>query len=93
MLYSVYILRCQDDSYYTGVTNDVKRRVWEHQNGLLKGCYTRGRRPVALVYTASFNNVLDAIEFEKQIKGWSRKKKEALIEGRYDELPGLAKGN
>ena len=88
--YFVYILKCSDGSYYTGVTNDLNRRLFEHQNGIIKG-YTSNRLPVELVYSASFNNISDAIRFEKQIKGWSRRKKEALIAGDFNLLKKLSK--
>ena len=77
--YFVYIVRCDDGSYYTGITNDARRRADEHNIGLDTHCYTYTRRPVELVYAADFSDVNDAIRWEKQIKGWSRRKKEALI--------------
>jgi putative endonuclease len=89
--YYVYILQCNDKSYYTGVTSALEKRIWEHQEGLVKGCYTHGRRPLRLVFQTEFNHVRDALSAEKQIKGWSRKKKEAVIQGRYDDLPELSK--
>ena len=89
--YYVYILLCNDKSYYTGITNNPGKRVWEHHEGLIKGCYTHGRRPVKLVFQENFQNVNQAIAAEKQIKGWSRKKKEALILGRFDDLPKLSR--
>jgi len=88
--YYVYILQCKDGSYYTGVTNDIDRRLWEHQEGINNECYTYRRRPVKLVYVENFNDVNQAIAFEKQIKGWSRKKKEALIHGNWEEIKKLA---
>jgi len=91
--YYVYILRCSDQSYYTGVTNNYERRVAEHQAGGNITCYTYNKRPVELVYVAFFSEITDAISFEKQVKGWSRKKKEALIAKEYEKLPGLAKKN
>ncbi|MDA8214354.1 MAG: GIY-YIG nuclease family protein [Nitrospiraceae bacterium] len=91
--YYVYILQCSDGSYYTGVTNNVERRLYEHQEGLIDGCYTHNKRPVKLVYMEEFSDVLDAISREKQIKGWSRKKKEALIAGDFEKLVELAKGH
>ncbi|MCH8311408.1 MAG: GIY-YIG nuclease family protein [Nitrospinae bacterium] len=89
--YFVYILECNDGSYYTGVTNNLEKRLYEHENGLIKGCYTHGRRPVHLVFCDSFIKILNAIEREKQIKGWSRKKKEAVINGKFEILPELSK--
>jgi putative endonuclease len=89
--YFVYILKCNDDTYYTGVTNDVERRLIEHQSGENKDAYTHSRRPVELVFSADFSNIEVAIEKEKQIKKWSKKKKEALINGEFELLPNLSK--
>ncbi len=75
----VYMLRCADDSYYVGVTNDLEKRIGEHKIGWDPKAYTHRRRPVQLVYAVEFSEITDAIDFEKQVKGWSRKKKEALI--------------
>ena len=75
----VYILECSDDSYYIGVTNDVGRRYIEHSKGLHETSYTFKRRPLKLVFCKQFKSPLKAIKFEKQIKGWGRAKKEALI--------------
>lgn len=74
--YYVYILKCTDNSYYTGMSNDINRRFSEHQNGINKDCYTYNKRPVELVFYTEFNDVNQAIAFEKQVKGWGRKKKE-----------------
>lgn len=84
--YYVYILKCSDNSYYIGITNDVDKRFGEHQQGINPGSYTYKRRPVELVFFEPFNSPIDAITFEKRIKGWSRKKKEALIERNWDKL-------
>ena len=88
--YYVYILKCSDNSYYTGVTNDLDRRMVEHQEGLNKTAYTHSRRPVKLEFYTDFQNVNQAIDFEKQVKGWSRKKKEAIIQDNWDQLKPLA---
>lgn len=88
--YFVYILECSDNSYYTGVTNNLEKRFAEHQAGMIRG-YTSTRLPVKIVYSANFNDVNEAISFEKQIKGWSRKKKEALMSGDFDSLIQLLK--
>jgi len=72
--YFVYILKCSDDSYYTGVTNSLEKRINEHESGLIKG-YTSSRLPVKLVFSERFTDINDAIRFEKQVKGWNRKKK------------------
>ena len=88
--YSVYILKCSDGSYYTGITNDIDRRFYEHQNGENITCYTYKRRPIILVFCENFPVVNQAIEFEKQIKGWSRKKKEAIINDNWEKLKELS---
>lgn len=86
----VYILRCSDGSYYVGsARGDLGRRVAEHQSGAFGG-YTAARLPIVLVYSESFVRIGDAVSAERQIKGWSRAKKEALIAGRFDLFPGLA---
>ena len=89
--YYVYILLCSDGSYYTGVTKDVERRLEEHIDGIAEDSYTYIRRPVELKYIEQFENIEVAIEREKQIKNWSRKKKEALIYANYDKLKEYAK--
>jgi putative endonuclease len=76
--YWVYILRCSDNSYYTGSTSNLDQRLIEHQNKKYNG-YTSSRLPVKLVFSEEFFDAKLAASFEKQIKGWSRKKKEALI--------------
>jgi len=89
--YSTYILQCSDGSYYVGVTNDIDRRLYEHQEGHNTKAYTFRRRPVKLVFCEHFHDINQAIDFEKQIKGWRRAKKEALINGQWDKLPELSK--
>ncbi len=90
MQVTVYILRCADGSTYTGLTReDVEARVWEHNNNPIDG-YTARRRPVMLVFSEVYDRLTDAIARERQIKGWTRKKKEALIRGDYEALPDLA---
>lgn len=89
--YCVYILKCADSSYYTGVTNDVERRLAEHEEGYHPESYTYSRRPVELVYADYFTNPKQAIAFEKQVKGWTRAKKEALIAGDWNKIKTLAK--
>lgn len=88
--YFVYILLCNDNSYYTGVTNDLERRLYEHENGIDPGSYTCKRRPVKLVFHEMFYDITQAIAFEKQVKGWNRKKKEAIINGDWHLLPELS---
>ena len=89
--YYVYILKCSDESYYTGVTNCLERRFAEHVSGLSVTCYTFLRRPLQLIFSREFKYINDAIAFEKQVKKWSRKKKEAIANQCWDELKSLAK--
>jgi len=89
---TVYILRCADGSYYTGLTKQpIEARVWEHNNLPDPKGFTFKRRPVVLVFSETYDRLLDAIAREKQIKGWSRRKKEALIALRYTKLPELSR--
>ncbi len=85
----VYILECSDHSFYTGITNDIERRLAEHIEGHVRG-YTSNKRPVELVWLSDELDIQDAILLEKQIKGWRRAKKIALINERFDELPELS---
>ena len=86
----MYILECADGSYYTGSTKNLELRLWEHQNSLGAN-YTKNKCPVNLVYYEEYARIDDAFYREKQVQGWSRKKKLALIEGRQNELPMLSK--
>jgi putative endonuclease len=87
----VYILRCADGSYYVGSTRtDLERRLAEHNAGYFAG-YTASRRPVHLVYHQEFQRIEDAVAAERQIKGWGRAKKEALIQGDFEALRVLAR--
>ncbi|MCO5233312.1 MAG: GIY-YIG nuclease family protein [Chitinophagales bacterium] len=86
----VYILLCRDGSYYTGSTNNIERRLSEHQSGCGAN-YTSKRLPIELVYYEEFLRIDDAFYREKQIQGWSKKKKEALINNKPKELPLLSK--
>ena len=89
---SIYILRCADNSYYTGITRrEVDERVSEHARRLIKGCYTAKRLPVVLVFSEFYERVDEAVAAERRIKGWSRVKKAAYIRGDFDALPGLSK--
>ncbi len=86
----LYMLRCADGSYYVGTTRtNLERRVAEHQTGSFGG-YTSTRRPVTLVFSQHFQRITDAIAAERQLKGWRRDKKEALIRGEFELLPTLA---
>ena len=82
----VYILKCSDNTYYTGVTNNLERRLLEHQYEKCSTSYTYSRRPIILKWYSEDMDAVQAIELEKQIKKWSRRKKEALINGNYDLL-------
>ena len=87
----VYILRCSDGSYYVGSTrSSLEARVAEHKAGRFLG-YTSKRLPVDLVWHQQFDRITDAIEAERQVKGWGRTKKEALMRGEFDLLPELAR--
>jgi len=87
----LYILRCADGSYYTGTTRaDLDQRVAEHQAGHFGG-FTLTRRPVTLAFSEYFDTIGDAIAAERQIKGWSRAKKEALMAGDFQRVSKLAK--
>jgi putative endonuclease len=90
---AVYILRCADTSYYTGLCQDgdLDRRLSEHQNAHYPMSYTATRLPVELVFAEHFDRYIDAIDAERRIKGWSRAKKEAMIAGKWERLPVLAK--
>ncbi len=85
----IYILQCSDNSFYTGSTNNLEIRLAQHQNG--EGAnYTKKRLPVKLVFSQEYERVDEAFYVEKQVQGWSRKKKQALIDGDFDRLPELA---
>lgn len=88
--YYVYILECSDNSFYTGITNDLGRRFEEHKFGKVRHCYTYKRRPTKLVFQQVYNDVLQAIYYEKKIKGWTRAKKKALIENNSERLQILS---
>ena len=91
--YYTYILKCSDDSYYVGVTNNIERRIREHQEGKDTTSYTFTRRPLELVYYDTYFDINQAIAREKQLKKWSRKKKQALIEENSSSLIQLSKKN
>jgi len=89
--YYVYMLECADGSFYVGITNDVERRLGQHQDGWDPRAYTHERRPVRLVHVSDFAEVLQAIAWEKQLKGWSRAKKRALVSGNWSLVMQKAK--
>ena len=89
MGFYVYILRCADGSYYVGHTDELERRLAAHQSGEITG-YTYSRHPVKLVFHEEFPSRQDAFLRERQIKGWSRRKKEALVRGDWDAITRLS---
>jgi putative endonuclease len=87
----LYIVRCSDGSYYAGTARSgLEQRISEHNAGH-HGGYTATRRPVTLVFSQWFDQITDAIAAERQVKGWSRGKKEALIRGDFERLRALSK--
>ena len=90
MAFSTYILKCSDASFYTGHTDNLEKRFAQHQSGFFTG-YTYKRRPVELVWSDKFSTRYEALEAEKRIKGWTRAKKQALIDGDWDLLSELAR--
>ena len=91
MSFWVYILHCSDGSYYTGNTDSLDKRIADHQAGEIPG-YTLTRRPVEIVYVEVFSTREEALSAELRVKGWSRKKKEAMIRGDWKEVQRLAWG-
>ena len=85
-----YLLECADGTYYVGSTTNLEARLWQHNHGPGGAEYTRHRRPVRLVWSGEFETAAEAFRFEKQVQGWGRAKREALIRGDFDHLPGLA---
>ena len=92
MAYYVYMLPCSDGSYYVGHTNDLEHRLAARERGAIEG-YTLSRRPVELVFSDRFSTRLEAYHRERQIKGWSMARKEALIKGDWDGLVELSNGS
>ena len=90
MAFWVYILRCADNSYYTGHTENLEQRIAKHQMGETEG-YTSTRLPVMLMFSEEFPTREEALKCERQIKGWSRKKKEALMRRDWAEVSRLAR--
>ena len=88
----IYILKCSDGPYYVGHTDNLERRIAEHEEGV-KCRYAKNRRPVKLMYSDEFKSRVEALQFERQIKGWSRNKKEALIMNDWDRIKQLSKSH
>jgi putative endonuclease len=90
-MFWVYMLRCSDDSFYVGHTDNLEARLSQHQQGSFPNCYTVSRLPVQLVFVESFSTRDEAFERERQIKGWNRAKKSALIKSDWAELSRVAR--
>ncbi|HAT8180347.1 TPA: GIY-YIG nuclease family protein [Legionella pneumophila] len=90
-MFWVYILQCSDKSYYTGQTDDLEKRLTQHQDKMIPGCYTSTRLPIQLKFSQQFMSREEALIAERQIKGWSRRKKEALINGDWQALSDYSK--
>ena len=89
MTFWAYMLRCADGSYYTGHTDPLEQRIGQHQGGAIPG-YTQSRRPLTLMWSQEFPSRLEALEAERRIKGWTRRKKEALPRGDWADLHDAA---
>ena len=91
MAFVTYILQCSDGSFYTGHTDNLEQRLNQHQTGDIAGCYTVKRRPVVLKWCQEFSTREEAFQAERQIKGWSRRKKQALIDQDWEALSLVAR--
>ena len=89
----VYILKCADNSYYTGHTDNLENRFNQHVSAYFPNCYTAKRLPVSLIFSQAFESREEALSSERQIKGWSRKKKEAMMAGDWGEVSRLARNS
>jgi putative endonuclease len=92
MSFWAYLLHCSDGSFYAGHTDDLDGRIGAHQSGLIKG-YTSTRLPVTLMWSDEFPSRYEALQAERQIKGWSRAKKMALIRGDWPLISTLARNS
>ena len=90
-IYWGYMLKCSDDSYYVGMTENLAIRLAQHEAGVDSKGYTHSRRPVELVRSQEFSTHDEAFQREHQLKGWSRTKKEALIRGDWDGIHEIVK--
>lgn len=91
MAFWVYLLKCSDDSFYVGHTDNIELRIAQHNAGAFPGCYTFNRRPLHMVFTQDFPTREEALAMERRVKGWSRAKKNALIKGDWAEISRLAR--
>lgn len=90
-MFWVYMLRCCDQSFYIGHTDNLEARIAQHAQGAFISCYTYKRRPVALVFSEEFPSRIEALQMERKIKGWNRAKKTALIRGDWREISRIAR--
>ena len=93
MSFHLYLLECNDGSYYVGHTDNLERRLELHCSASIPNAYTSSRLPVKLVWVSQFESRAEALAGERQIKGWSRAKKKALIQGNWSELSRLARSH
>ena len=93
MQFWVYLLQCADGKYYVGSHrgNDVEVRVWEHNEGVNPRAFTFSRRPVKLLWCGAFADPAEMVSFERQMKGWTRAKKEAFVREDWERLKELSK--
>ena len=91
IVFWLYILKCSDDSYYTGHSDSLEERLSKHESGIFANCYTATRRPIELVFSTAFASREEALAAERQVKGWSRRKKEAMMLGDWASVSRLAK--
>ncbi len=89
-MFYIYILKCSDGSFYTGSTQTLDLRIAQHQQAYFSDCYTAKRLPCELVYQASFDSRKQSLSIARQIKGWSRQKKKALINDDWMEIARLS---
>jgi len=85
----VYILKCANGAYYVGHTDNIEQRLSMHHLGAISNCYTKDKRPLELVFLQNFSTRDDAFHAERQLKGWSRKKKEAFIRDDWKAIKEL----
>ncbi len=85
----LYILKCVNGAYYVGHTDNIEQRLSEHHLGVISNCYTKNKRPLELVFLQDFPTRDAAFHAERQVKGWSRKKKEALMRSDWEEIRQL----
>ena len=91
MAFFVYMLMCSDGTIYTGHTDNLETRLWQHTTGYFPHCYTFKRRPLSLLWSKAVGTRIEALEAERQIKGWTNAKKRALAQGDRDLVSLLAR--